>query len=66
MVKRRTERVERAQVTIILDADVVATIDRMADEESRSRSRQANVLLREAIEARGPIRRPANRKREAA
>jgi hypothetical protein len=64
--KRRAERVERSQISILLEDDLIETINQMADAESRSRSRQISVLLREAIDARGSARRPVTRKREAA
>jgi hypothetical protein len=63
---KAAEPVERVQVTIMLDEDVRDTVDMLARAESRSRSRQITVLLREALAARGPARRPVARKREAA
>jgi hypothetical protein len=60
-----TERAT-AQKTLHIETDLLEIIDELARAENRSRSRQINVLLREAIAARGPARRPATRKREAA
>jgi hypothetical protein len=60
-----TER-EIVQKTLHIETDLLEIIDELARAENRSRSRQINVLLREAVEARGPARRPATRKKEAA
>jgi hypothetical protein len=57
---------ETSQITLHIETDLLEMIDDLARDENRSRSHQINVVLRKALEARAPARRPVARKREAA
>jgi hypothetical protein len=46
-------------ITLTLSTNVYEALDRLASREERSRSQQANLLLKQALEARGALTPPA-------
>jgi len=55
LVKRRATRYDggvKMQVGFRLEEDLIAAVDRLADEERRNRSNMVEVLLHEALAAR--------------
>lgn len=63
LVKRRATRYDggvKMQVGFRLEGDLIAAVDRLADEERRNRSNMVEVLLHEALAARKVDPAPAD------
>jgi metal-responsive CopG/Arc/MetJ family transcriptional regulator len=68
MARGEREEPGRTQVTFTLDDDLLETIDELARDEDRSRSRMINVVLRRGLRAMAdlePVRRPTRKHRSA-
>ena len=62
LVKHRATRYDggvKMQVGFRLEDELIAAVDRLADEERRNRSNMVEVLLYEALRARDPKWQPA-------